>query len=106
MDVRISQLPEPKHLTPGDLIPLVSHGDNVAISLEHFLFEISHILDNVPCSALHIAKDAKVKALQAITKAQEAYTIAKMRIMHQMKLLRKSQKLMRKQRLMLTILQH
>ena len=77
MDVRISQLPEPKHLTPGDLIPLVSHGDNVAISLEHFLFEISHILDNVPCSALHIAKDAKVKALQAITKAQEAYTIAK-----------------------------
>ena len=77
MDVRISQLPEPKHLTPGDLIPLVSHGDNVAISLEHFLFEISHILDKVPCSALHIAKDAKVKALQAITKAQEAYTIAK-----------------------------
>lgn len=77
MDVRISQLPEPKHLTPGDLIPLVSHGDNVAISLEHFLFEISHILDNVPCSAIHIAKDAKVKALQAITKAQEAYTIAK-----------------------------
>lgn len=77
MDVRISQLPEPKHLTPGDLIPLVSRGDNVAISLEHFLFEISHILDNVPCSALHIAKDAKVKALQAITKAQEAYTIAK-----------------------------
>ena len=77
MDVKISQLPEPKHLTPGDLIPLVSHGDNVAISLEHFLFEISHILDNVPCSALHIAKDAKVKALQAITKAQEAYTIAK-----------------------------
>lgn len=77
MDVRISQLPEPKHLTPGDLIPLVSRGDNVAISLEHFLFEISHILDNVPCSAIHIAKDAKVKALQAITKAQEAYTIAK-----------------------------
>lgn len=77
MDVRISQLPEPKHLTPGDLIPLVSHGDNVAISLEHFLFEISNILDNVPCSAIHIAKDAKVKALQAITKAQEAYTIAK-----------------------------
>lgn len=77
MDVKISQLPEPKHLTPGDLIPLVSCGDNVAISLEHFLFEISHILDNVPCSALHIAKDAKVKALQAITKAQEAYTIAK-----------------------------
>ena len=77
MDVRISQLPEPKHLTPGDLIPLVSRGDNVAISLEHFLFEISHILDNVPCSALHIAKDAKVKALQAITKAQEAYTVAK-----------------------------
>ena len=77
MDVRISQLPEPKHLTPGDLIPLVSHGDNVAISLEHFLFEISHILDNIPCSAIHIAKDAKVKALQAITKAQEAYTIAK-----------------------------
>lgn len=77
MDVRISQLPEPKHLTPGDLIPLVSHGDNVAISLEHFLFEISHILDNVPYSALHIAKDSKVKALQAITKAQEAYTVAK-----------------------------
>lgn len=77
MDVKISQLPEPKHLTPGDLIPLVSRGDNVAISLEHFLFEISHILDNVPCSALHIAKDAKVKALQAITKAQEAYTVAK-----------------------------
>lgn len=77
MDVKISQLPEPKHLTPGDLIPLVSHGDNVAITLEHFLFEISHILERVPYSALHIAKDSKVKALHAITKAQEAYTVAK-----------------------------
>lgn len=77
MDVRISQLPEPKHLTPGDLIPLVSHGDNVAVTLEHFLFEISHILDRMPNSTSCIAKEARMKAIQAISRAQDAYTAAK-----------------------------
>lgn len=77
MDVRISQLPEPKHLTPGDLIPLVSHGDNVAVTLEHFLFEISHILDRMPNSSSCVAKEARMKAMQAIARAQDAYTAAK-----------------------------
>ena len=75
--LKISNMPEPAHIAGDDLIPLVHHGSNVAITLEHFLLEASQILEKCPESALNISKEARDRALVALTTAEQACQTAK-----------------------------
>ena len=75
--LKISNMPEPTHIAGDDLIPLVHHGSNVAITLEHFLLEASQILEKCPESALNISKEARDRALVALTTAEQACQTAK-----------------------------
>ena len=75
--LKISNMPEPAHIAGDDLMPLVHHGSNVAITLEHFLLEASQILEKCPESALNISKEARDRALVALTTAEQACQTAK-----------------------------
>lgn len=62
MDIKISQLPEPKHIYLSDLFPVVNEGHTRSVTLEHLIYELEYLLEHMPHSTRQIAKDAKCQS--------------------------------------------
>ena len=77
MGYKISEFREPKHLLPMDLIPMVQKGENVSITLDHFIHELQDILNHIPNSFVVVAQEAKVRSIEATVKSEEALRAAK-----------------------------